>query len=314
VANGKFHQEILTPPFCANQSDFLQLHFSKSKMKFPTKAQTCVLFLLFFLEETGAAQSVNTLMGARAAGLGSSSATLCDEWAMLNNVGGLSKVNHTVATFAYDSRPALPGADRMAATFSTPLKNGVAGLGLFRFGDGLYDEQIISTGYSNQFGLASLGLKINYIQYRAEGFGTRNALSLNFGGVAQITPQIAVGAYIVNINQPRLSTVDSERLPTKLVAGVSFKPDQKILLVSEIEKDLSFNATFKAGAEYQLHNRLHFRTGFNLQPNAVFFGMGLVAKNLKIDYALQHNNALSFAHQASLICRIDNKKKKPIHQ
>src|SRR5450432_2670502 len=138
-------------------------------MKLIARNKLLLLLLFVVLENSGAAQSVNTLMGGRAAGLAYASATLCDEWALLNNIGAMAKVNHPTAAFAYEVRPALPGANRIAAIYSTPTKIGVAGFGLFRFGDDVYSEQIISTGYSNQMGLASLGLKINFIQYRAEG-------------------------------------------------------------------------------------------------------------------------------------------------
>ena len=257
-----------------------------------------------------AAQSVSTLMGARGAGMGYASATLQDEWSLLNNVGGLSKIDQPNASFAYEARPGLIGANRAAALFSSPVKTGVAGFGLFRFGDDLYNEQIISAGFSNQFGIASLGLKLNYIQYRANGFGTRNAISLNFGGIAQITPQILVGAYLVNLNQPRLSTTDKERLPTRLVAGLSFKPIERIILVTEIEKDLAYVSTIKGGIEYQVHKKVYFRTGFNFHPGAAFFGLGFLVKKVKIDYALQYTPDMGSAHLASAIYRLEKKKKK----
>jgi hypothetical protein len=249
-------------------------------------------------------------MGGRSAGLAYASATLHDEWSLLNNVGGLSKITQPSASFAYDVRAGLTGANRTAAVIGVPVKTGSAALGLFRFGDDLYNEQVISLGYSNQIGLASLGLKANYVQYHAEGFGTRRAVSLNFGGLAQLTQQITVGAYIVNLNQPKLSTLDNERLPTKLVAGLAVQPIATLLLVTEIEKDLDYDPTVKGGIEYAVYKKVNFRTGFNLHPNAVFFGLGFLIRKLKIDYALQYNNTLSAAHQASAVYRLERNRKR----
>ncbi len=249
-------------------------------------------------------------MGARGAGMGYATATLRDEWSLINNAGGLSRIDQPTVAFAYEAHPGLIGGNRIAALFSSPLKIGVAGVGLFRFGDDLYNEQIISTGYSNQFGIASLGLKVNYIQYHADGFGNRTAISLNFGGITQITPRIVIGAYVVNINQPRISTIDKERLPTKLVAGISFKPGGGISIVSEIEKDLNYDATLKGGIEYSINKKVCFRTGFNFHPNAAFFGLGFLIKKIKIDYAFQYTTTLSGAHQASVIYQLQKKKKK----
>ena len=254
------------------------------------------------------AQSVSTHMGARAAGISYTSSVLKDEWSLFNNVGGLAGVEKVNAAFAVDLHPSLQGANRMAAIFSVPVKLGVAGIGIFRFGDNLYSEQIISTGYSNRFGIASLGLKANYVQYRAEGFGTKSVVTINFGGVADITPQLSVGAYITNLNQPKLSGHD-ERLPTKLVAGIGFKPTEKLLLVTEIDKDLHYEATWKGGIEYVIHKKIFLRTGFNLHPNASFFGVGFKTWKFKVDYALQYSNAMNFAHQTSAVYFIQSQKK-----
>jgi hypothetical protein len=121
------------------------------------------------------AQSVSTQMGARVNGIGYASATLFDSWGIFNNMAGVAKLKSSTATFTYDLRPSIPGANRMAATFSSPLKIGVVSAGVYRFGDDLYNEHLISAGYSSQFGLAALGASVNYIQYRAEGFGSKGS-------------------------------------------------------------------------------------------------------------------------------------------
>ncbi|MBK5279413.1 MAG: hypothetical protein JJE09_11185 [Bacteroidia bacterium] len=266
-----------------------------------------ISILLFLLSENTTAQSSLTTIGARTAAIGNTSSTLSDEWSVLNNIGGLARVSETNAAFSFEARPALPGSSRMAAAFSTPLKTGVLGVGVYKFGDKIYSEQIITTGFSNQFGIASLGLKLNYIQYRAEGFGTKGALSVSAGGIAEITDQLSIGAYIQNLNQPKLT--NGERVPVKLSVGLSFKPAEEILLISEIEKDLAYEPTIKAGMEYCIHKKLFARTGFNLNPEAAFFGIGFKGWRLKFDYAIQYNNSLNFAHQASACYRLEKIRK-----
>jgi hypothetical protein len=249
-------------------------------------------------------------MGARGAGMAFTSATLRDEWSLFNNVGGLAPNKNASAAFAYEARPGIPGANLTAAVFNSPFKIGTASLGLFRFGDDLYSEQIISAGYGNQFGITSLGLKINYIQYHADGFGIRHAVSLNFGGISQLTPHLAVGACIVNLNQPRISSFDQERLPTKLVAGISYTTSEQMMIAAELEKDLDYEVTVKGGMEYAVHKKFLFRTGFNLHPQSAFFGLGYIFHRLKIDYAFQYNSSLGGAHQASAIYRVEKVKPK----
>jgi hypothetical protein len=268
------------------------------------------LFPFILLSHLAGAQSVSTLMGARGAGLGYSSATLSDEWSLHNNVAGLAKVKQISAAFAYDIPLGITGGNRMAAAFAVPFKTGAAGFGIFRFGDELYSEQIISAGLSNQFGLASLGLKFSYVQYRAESYGTKTAFSLSFGGIAQITPQISVGAYIVNLNSPKLSSSSEEHLPVRLVAGISFRPTEKFRWLTEVEKDIDYNPTLKSGMEYLVHRKISFRGGLNLSPWAGFLGCGMSSSKIRIDYALQYSNLLSLAHQASVIILMLKSKNK----
>jgi hypothetical protein len=270
----------------------------------------CLLQLVIAFAVTHThAQSVNTLMGARSSGLAQASTTLKDEWSLFNNVGTLAKVEKLSTAFAYEVRPSLQGTNRMAAILNAPFKFGTFGIGLFRFGDDLYSEQLVSAGFSNQFGIASLGVKVNYIQYRAEGFGTKTAWSINFGGLAQITEKIAIGAYITNLNQPKLSVQNDERIPTSLTAGIGFKPTNKILLLAEVVKDLEYDPTMKAALEYTIHKKVFVRTGFNLQPDVGYFGLGFLSQQLRLDYSIAYSSTIRFTHQASAIYFISKRKK-----
>src|SRR5258708_13419948 len=248
-------------------------------------------------------------MGARAMGMGFSSSTITDEWSLFNNIGGLGKVNEASANFAYEIRPTLTGANRLAASVLSPTKIGTLGLGVFRFGDDVYSEHMVSMGFGSSIGNTYLGAKVNYIQYRAESFGTNTATSIDFGGVTQITAQISVGAYITNLTQSKLIGTDGERLPTKLVAGLGFKPSEKIFIATEIEKDLDYQTTWRSGLEYAIYKKVFFRTVFNMNPNAAYFVLGAQKRNLKVDYSIKFNQLTGAAHQASAIYLLHSKKR-----
>ncbi|MFN6090008.1 MAG: hypothetical protein ACK47E_14790 [Cyclobacteriaceae bacterium] len=257
-----------------------------------------------------AGQSVSTLMGARQAGMGYASSTPKDEWALFSNVGALGKTQQLSTAFAYEAVPALVGANRMAAVLNVPLRWANAGLGMFRFGDAIYSEQIISLGIGNQFGITSLGAKLNYIQYRAEGFGVQNTVSIDFGGITQLTDQISIGAYINNLTQSSLQTRDGDKLPTRLVVGIGLKPSEKVFISTELEKDIDYKPTWRTGLEYSVYKNLFFRTGYALNPQAGFFGLGFHKNKLKIDYAIRLGQLTGTAHQASATYLIPKKAKK----
>lgn len=246
-------------------------------------------------------------MGARANGMAYASSGLSDVWSLTNNIAGLAKLDQPEIAFSYHAIPSFKFFNRMATVFAMPLKSGVGGASVFRFGDDLYNEQIVSLGFANSFGLASLGVKVNYLQYSAEGMGTTIAFSVSFGGIAELTPQISVGAHIVNINQPVINKVTEEKIPTRLIAGMAFKPSEKVSLISEIEKDLEHSATWKTGLEYQVVKKIAFRTGFNLNPEVAFFGIGFKLRKLVLDYALQFNSPPGLSHQATVAYKFKQK-------
>ncbi len=255
-------------------------------------------------------QSVSTLMGARQAGMGYTSSTIADEWSLFNNIGGLGKISQKSISTAYEAVPSLIGANRMAAVFNSPIKWGTIGFGIFRFGDAIYSEQMISAGIGNQFGITSLGLKINYIQYRAEGFGTHSIVSIDFGGITQLTKELSIGAYLTNLTQSSLQTQDGDRLPTQLVIGFGIKPGEKVFISTEIQKDIDHKPTWRAGLEYSIYQNVFFRTGYNYTPQSAFFGLGFKKGKLKIDYAIRFNQLAGTSHQASAIYLIPSKNKK----
>lgn len=273
-------------------------------------AKVAILVLLLSVPKITKSQSVSTLMGARSDGLGNATTTLSDDWSFFNNIAGIAAGEQSSVSFAYALHPALPGANRTALTMAFPVKIGTFGIGLFRFGDEFYSEQIASAGYSNQFGLASLGLRVNYIQYRAEGFGTRTAISINFGGIAEITSKFLVGAYITNINQPKLSADTDERLPTKLATGVQFHPQDNLRLLFELEKDLLYDPTIKGGIEYEFYRKFNMRTGFNLHPNSIHAGIGYRSHRLLADYSIHHSQNLQTQFQISTTYRFGKIRRK----
>lgn len=261
------------------------------------KAGIALILLCATLISEG--QSVSTLMGARTKGLGNASACLSDEWSLFNNPAGLASLSEGAFSVAYDKTPSLPGSDRMVAAATFRVRNGSLSAGVFRFGDQLYSEQIATAGYANKFGLASLGLRFNLVQYNAEGFGTRSVVSFNFGGIAELTPRIKVGAHIVNLNQPVISDDNGERLPTKLIAGVVFTPKESLLVTVEVEKDIEHKAAWKAGVEYKAFGKVSFRTGFNLFPEAAFIGVGFRSSRIVLDYAMEYAAFMGTSHQIS---------------
>jgi hypothetical protein len=270
--------------------------------------KTCWLITLIFQVLYVNAQSSSTLVGARACGMGYASSCLNDEWGTFNNIAGISGLQKPISAFTYDACAALPSFNRMAALVAVPLKYGVVGTGLYKFGDDLYNEQLIVGGFSNKFGIASLGIKINYIQYSAEGSGSKGVFTISFGGIAELTSRLSIGAHIVNINQPSIPTfTEQETVPAIFIAGLGYKVSDKIFIATDIEKDIQYKLLWKTGLEYNFNKKFSFRTGFNLNPTASFLGLAFNPKRLALHYAFKYDMIIGFSHQATVEYKFNTK-------
>ena len=264
------------------------------------KASLFSFILTITLSFNSIAQNGTNQIGARSASMGHASSTLEDHWAVFNNPGALGGLEETSAFAAFENRFGIAGLNSMAAGFVTSLSLGSAGLSVFRFGDQLYNEQMVSVVYGNMFGISSLGARVNYLQYSVEGFGTKGVITIDFGGTATLTENLRFGAFIRNINQARISEINNQRTPTILLAGVSYTFSNRLLLAIETEKDIDMPALFKAGIEYQFLPKFYARTGIKTNQLVNYFGLGFVNQNLEIDYALTWESTLGVNHQANV--------------
>lgn len=248
-------------------------------------------------------------LGARAWGMAGASATLTDGWSLWNNAAGLAGVKDRQILFAYDLRYGMAGLQTMAVGYVQPLRKGVVGAGVSRFGDELYSESTLGLAYAYQLDKVSFGLKINYLQTAMAETGTRRHITFELGGVAQLMPQLRLGAHIYNFSQTRFGP--DERIPTVMKVGLSYLPIQKFMLNAEVEKDIDYPASFRIGAEYEIVRNLRLRTGIHTQPNAYCLGIGFSPKKLQLDYALRTHPVLGLSHQVSVVVRLPKRKISP---
>jgi hypothetical protein len=270
----------------------------------PINGSMARLLLLMFLTDA-LGQSVSTRMGARPAALGKASLCLRDEAVLFNNVGALAWLDGPSAFFACEVTPALPGANRVAASIQVPTSIGVLAVGAFRFGDRLYSEQMLTAGFGHRIGSTSLGIKTSVVQYRADGFETRTAMTVDVGGLTRLTPAWTVAASLCNLTQASMA---GETLPVILSTATSWHSD-RLLVSAEVEKRLDAPAQVRGGVELALGQKLFIRTGFGFQPVQLSFGIGARARRLSVDFSTTYQRSFGFIHQASAGYTISQKKK-----
>lgn len=238
--------------------------------------------------------------GARNASIAGASVTLGDSFSLFNNVGGLGRVESHNAFIGYQNRFGIKEFQVVGAGVIYHTEIGNAGIGFYRFGDDLFSQQRIHLGIGNKFQMVSLGASIDLIQYTVSSVGTKRVLSIEFGGIAEITPELFFGAHIFNLNQVDLIKETGEKIPTTMKGGISYRPNSELFINLEIEKDLEFDEIFKAGLEYQIVENVFVRTGISTQPLLSGFGVGFRPKKLLFDYSYTSNSNLGSIHEISL--------------
>ncbi len=248
-----------------------------------------------------------TPAGGRSWALAGTAITLADGWAVYNNPGALARVKDASLMTACDVRYGMAGFTTVAFAGVLPLASGNGGISVDRFGDQLYSEQRLGVAYSHQMDRVSLGMKVSYTQIAISEVGVKGRFVFQFGGVAEITPQLLLGAHIYNFTQARLADYQDERLPTVLSAGISWRPVPQLMLNVETEKDIDYTARFKGGAEYQIAKPFFLRMGLATNPGTNHFGFGFKAKKLNLDYAFRTHPALGLSHHLSLYLKLEKK-------
>lgn len=262
-----------------------------------------IIILFIFLTNVisfGISQSIYAPIGSRAIGLGDASVTLSGFWSGFHNTAGISESKQVEAGASYENRFGMEGFNFMAAGVSSPIYSGNIFLGAFRFGDDLYNEHKVSLGYGTQIGIIQLGGRVNYLQYQILDFGTKSTYSIDFGGIATLTPQLVVGAQALNISQSSISDENEQMVPTLLKVGLSYRPKDYFMLNTEIEKDLQTKSIIKIGAEYNFLEKFYLRTGIQSAGFQTFYGLGFKYLSLHWDYALSNHPHLGMSHSLSM--------------
>ena len=247
-----------------------------------------------------------TFIGGRANGLAYASSTLSDEWSIFNNPAGAASAKEHRLAVAYDATPTFSFWNRSAAVILLPFKRGGVNIGIIRAGDEVFSEQMLAASYANKFGIASLGVSLQYIQYNAEGLGRKGVPTFTVGSITELTPWLKIGACIMNVTQPDIT--EEEKIPTVLLLGISMKASEKVFAFMEVEKNIDEDPLLKAAVEYRFNEKFSVRTGFHPLPTAGFFGFALNRKRLQVDYAFSYFPQLGIRHQTGLSYAIRKQK------
>lgn len=269
--------------------------------------KTCLPLILFSWPLFLTAQISDYHAGAKGQAMGNATIAHSDSWSVFNNIGALAGAKDFSIGMACSGYHQIDGFNSVALSSNIPVNDFHVGAGIFYFGDEVFNEGKMSLGICHKINFISIGVNFNYLQYNVQDFGTSSSFAIEMGGKATIHPRLELGAHIFNINRAVLSRQRQMKIPTIMSAGISYRPTDITTFNLQIEKNPPKKSILRIGMEYKLAKQFAIRTGISTYPTSVHFGMGFMARKIKIDYALSHNHILGvFSQISSNISIINN--------
>jgi hypothetical protein len=263
------------------------------------------IFLCFIFLVSNYAYSAGNhiIIGGRAAALGTTSVTECDEWSVFNNQAGLAWCKRFSAGIYFENRYLLKDLSLKALAITLPAGRGAFGVSIRHFGFALYSEMNTGIAYGMRLTKRfSAGVQVDYLRlHAADGFKDINVFSCEIGLQFRADEHLWLGLHIANPIPVKFSSLTQERLPAILRFGLSWRITDGLHSDLEVEKDLIHKPVLKAGIEYRPAKSLFIRMGLLSNPTTFTFGFGLEFGNLQFDLASSYHLVLGYSPQASLV-------------
>lgn len=259
--------------------------------------------LAFFFSLNLQAGGEENFTGARSHALGKIASLHQDLWNAENNPAGLGFQKQMGGGIAYDSPFLMNQIAYKSAVFAYPTNSGAFGLSIGQFGYSQYSENKLGLSYGQRLSKTfALGVQLNHLSTQiAEGaYGSSSALSGTIGLMAKINDEFSLAAVVINPNRAKRSTDQDERYPTLLKVGLAYSFSEKVRLLSEVVKDIDFDASMRVGVEYHAIDILYLRLGYATNPALSTFGFGIKFKYFQFDFASGFHSTLGFSPKLSL--------------
>jgi hypothetical protein len=244
----------------------------------------------------------NNGLGTKAVGMANAFVAVADNpWAIQYNPAGLSRISAwQVSGFLIPQQFDLPELRTSALAVTIPLKGLSLGAAIDRFGFDLYNETIASAGAGaavapNIFG----GIALHYHHLRMARYGSAEDFSADIGVMAEMIPSVMVGGCFQNVTNASYVNGEGD-LPQCFSIGISWKPIKDFLLAMEIEKDIRYEASVKAGIEKIFLNCLALRFGVANNPDKYSGGIAVTYGGIEFGYAGYRHMELGWTHQIEI--------------
>lgn len=254
------------------------------------------------------------LSGARQAGMGMNSIGMISVYSAYNNQAAGAYLEHPSFGIYYSPVFVGLGVNNISGVVTYPMKKqkaGTFGFSIHYFGYSAFNEKKIGLSYAIKLAkFISIGVQLDYINAKIQGYGSKNLATFEFGVLARPIPELTIAAHVYNPAKIVIDKATGEKLPIVLRVGVTYEAIKRFFISAQIDKDFSRKLVFRAGVEYTLKDMISFRAGVATDPVSGTFGAGVKLKQgLGIDIACTYQANLGFSPHFGILYELKKKKK-----
>jgi hypothetical protein len=224
-------------------------------------------------------------------------------WASFRNQALLAKNNSISFGINYNNRYNISQLGTRTAGLIIP--SGRTSIGLIYSHFGYSDFRRNMTGLACGMKLSeklSAGAQVDYFAEMAPGeYEDIHIVTGECGVVYSASESTTIGIHLFN---PVPNSVRENSMPVTLRAGAGTMLNNLLFAGAEAEMSSGGSMILRMGFEYEAAKKFWMRSGFCTEYNSFSFGIGYLAKFVKIDLAFATHDKLGITSSASLIFKI----------
>ena len=159
-----------------------------------------------------------------------------------------------------------------------------------------YRENSSNAGFSYHHQNLSVGIGLRWLYNRVENYHEDSSIITDFGS-KWVNGKIQTGFSIRNISQ---SSFMDMKLPVVYLWESTFQVAPESSFAVGLEKEDSFDFSFKFAARYNLFSLLTILTSYQYEPDRLGFGLVFNVLNMKVIYSFRTHQYIGLTHYISV--------------
>jgi len=266
-----------------------------------------VMFLLASLPWFAFAGLENNGRGARPIALANAFVAIGNSpWSTFYNPAGLASARTVEGSvFLVPEQFGLKELRTISAAAMVPLGVATAGFAVGRFGRELFCETTVALGAGTYLdeGIA-VGGSFNLVWNSFERYGSATTPVFDVGALVDVLDGLRLGFRWKNVTAATVGGA-GETLAQGQDVGMCYEFSEDSRIAIELEKDIRFPFSIKAGYEQRFVQMLSLRFGVSSNPDKFSFGLGVCFARLEFSYAGYSHAQLGWTHQIELSFDLD---------